>query len=76
MIGISQSELAKKYARAYLHVFGDQHTYEDFFSLWRAAQFLSEHHSLLFYLSLPMIQEIDKKRFIDLFLKNFIYLIR
>lgn len=71
MIGFSQSELAKKYAHAYLNVFGDQHTFQDFCSLWRACQFLSEHHSLLFYLSLPMIGEVDKKRFIDLLFEKF-----
>lgn len=71
MIGFSQSELAKKYAHAYLNVYSDQHTYQDFCSLWRASQFLSEHHSLLFYLSLSMIHEIDKKRFIDLFFEKF-----
>ena len=71
MIGFSQSELAKKYAHAYLNIFGDQHTFQDFCSLWRACQFLSEHHSLLFYLSLPMIQEVDKKRFIDLLFEKF-----
>lgn len=71
MIGFSQSELAKKYAKAYLNVFGEQHTFQDFCSMWRASQFLSEHHSLLFYLSLPMIHEVDKKRFIDLFFEKF-----
>lgn len=71
MIGFSQSELAKKYAQAYLNTFGNQHTYEDFCSLWRASQFLSEHHNLLFYLSLSMIHEIDKKRFIDIFFEKF-----
>ncbi len=71
MIGISQSPIARKYAQAYLHVFGQQHTFQDFCSLWRASQFLSEHHSLLFYLSLPMIKDEDKKRFIDLFFEKF-----
>ena len=71
MIGISQSPVARKYAQAYLNIFGDQHSFQDFCSLWRASQFLSEHHSLLFYLSLPMIQEVDKKRFIDLFFEKF-----
>ncbi|MBV8660665.1 MAG: ATP synthase F1 subunit delta [Candidatus Dependentiae bacterium] len=71
MIGFSQSELAKKYAQAYLNVFGEQHTFQDFCSMWRASQFLSEHHSLLFYLSLSMIHEVDKKRFIDLFFEKF-----
>jgi len=71
MIGYSQSDLAKKYARAYLHVFGNQHTLDDFLSMWRASQFLSEHHSLLFYLSLSIIHESDKKRFIDLFFDKF-----
>ncbi|MBP6870060.1 ATP synthase F1 subunit delta [Candidatus Babeliales bacterium] len=71
MIGLSQSDVAKKYAHAYLNVFADQHSFEEFCSMWRAAQFLSEHHSLLFYLSLPMIQEVDKKRFIDLFFEKF-----
>jgi ATP synthase F1 delta subunit len=71
MIGISQSPVARKYAQAYLNVFGNQHTFQDFCSLWRACQFLSEHHSLLFYLSLPMIHDTDKKRFIDLFFEKF-----
>jgi F-type H+-transporting ATPase subunit delta len=71
MIGFSQSDLAKKYAHAYLNVYGNQHTFQDFCSLWRASQFLSEHHSLLFYLSLSMIHEVDKKRFIDLFFEKF-----
>jgi len=71
MIGFSRSDLAKKYAQAYLHSFGEDHSLEDFSSMWRAAQFLSEHHSLLFYLSLSMIHEVDKKRFIDIFFEKF-----
>ncbi len=71
MIGFSQSDVAKKYAHAYLNVFGDQHTFEEFCSMWRASQFLAEHHALLFYLSLPMIDVVDKKRFIDLFFEKF-----
>ena len=71
MIGFSQSVVARKYALAYLNVVGEQHTFEDFCSLWRASQFLLEHRSLLFYLSLSMIHEVDKKRFIDLFFERF-----
>ena len=71
MIGFSRSDIAKKYAQAYLNVCGQEHTYEDFCSMWRAAQFLSEHHSLLFYLSLSIIDEKDRKRFIDLFFEKF-----
>ncbi|AXK60580.1 ATP synthase F1 subunit delta [Candidatus Chromulinivorax destructor] len=71
MIGFSRSDIAKKYAQAYLNVCGKQHTYEEFCSMWRAAQFLSEHQSLLSYLSLSIIDEVDKKRFIDLFFEKF-----
>jgi F-type H+-transporting ATPase subunit delta len=71
MIGFSRSDIAKKYAYAYINIFGDQHTFEDFCSMWRASQFLSEHHSLLFYLSLPMICDTDKIRFIDIFFEKF-----
>lgn len=71
MIGFSRSDIAKKYAHAYLNVVGDEQTLQDYSSMWRAAQFLSEHHSLLFYLSLPMIAEVDKKRFLDLFFEKF-----
>ena len=39
--------------------------------MWRASQFLSEHKNLLFYLSLPVVDEADKKRFIDLFFEKF-----
>lgn len=71
MIGFSQSELAKKYAHAYLNVCGEHHSFQDFSSLWRASQFLSEHHNLLFYLSLSMVQDDDKKRFIDMLFDKF-----
>lgn len=71
MIGLSQSDLAKKYAQAYLNLFSDQYTFQDICNLWRVAQFLSEHHSLLFYVSLPMIEQYDKQRFIDLFFEKF-----
>jgi len=71
MISCSRSDIAKKYAKAYLHVFKDQHSYQDYCSMWRASQFLAEHHSLLFYLSLAMITEQDKKNFIDLFFEKF-----
>lgn len=71
MIGLSRSDVAKKYAQAYLNVSGTEHTFQDFCSMWRASQFLSEHHSLLFYLSLSIIDEVDKKRFIDLFFEKF-----
>jgi len=71
MIGFSQSNVAKKYAQAYLNVYGEQHSFQDFCSMWRAAQFLSEHHNLLFYLSLSIIDEVDKRRFIDLLFEKF-----
>ena len=71
MIGFSRSDVAKKYAQAYLNVCAQEHTFEDYCSMWRAAQFLSEHHSLLFYLSLSIIDEVDKKRFIDLLFEKF-----
>ncbi len=71
MIGYSQSDLAKKYARAYLYTCKNQHSLQDFLSMWRASQFLSEHHSLLFYLSLSIVHESDKKRFIDMFFDKF-----
>ena len=71
MIGFSRSDIAKKYAHAYLHVVDEKHTLQDYAGMWRAAQFLSEHHSLLFYLSLPMVLEDDKKRFIDIFFQKF-----
>ena len=71
MIGLYETEVARKYALAYLNVFGAQHSYEDFKGMWRACQFLSEHHSLLFYLSLSMIDKSDKLRFIDLFVAKF-----
>ncbi len=71
MVGCSQSEIAKKYAYAYINIFAEQHTFQEFCSLWRASQFLLEHHSLLFYLSLSTIAESDKKRFIDLFCQKF-----
>ena len=71
MIGFSRSDIAKKYAQAYLNICGQQHSYEDYCTMWRAAQFLSEHHNLLFYLSLSMVDEVDKKRFIDLLFEKF-----
>jgi F-type H+-transporting ATPase subunit delta len=71
MIGHYESDLVRKYAQAYLNIFEEHHSFEDFASMWRASQFLSEHHSLLFYLSLPMIQPSDKYRFIDLFVQKF-----
>ena len=71
MIGFSGLDIAKKYAHAYLNVVGDEHNLSQYSSMWRAAQFLSEHHHLLFYLSLPIVSDIDKKRFIDLFFAKF-----
>lgn len=71
MIGFSRSDIAKKYAHAYLRTLKDEHSFQDFSSMWRAAQFLSEHHSLLFYLSLSIVNEHDKKRFIHLFFEKF-----
>jgi len=71
MIGLSRSDIAKKYAKAYLNVYGADHTFQDFANMWRSSQFLSEHHSLLFYLSLSIIDEADKNRFIDIFIEKF-----
>jgi len=71
MIGLSQSDLSKKYAHAYLNCFGDKHSFQDFCSMWRASQFLLEHHSLLCYLSLSVICEDEKKRFVDLLIEKF-----
>lgn len=71
MMHFSQSELAKKYATAYLNVHGKEYTFKDIRALWRAAQFLAEHHTLLFYLSLSIVDVEDKERFIDLLIKKF-----
>lgn len=71
MMHFSQSELAKKYATAYLNVHGKEYAFKDIRALWRAAQFLSEHHTLLFYLSLSIVDIDDKERFIDLMIQKF-----
>lgn len=70
-MSFSQSELSKKYATAYLQIHEKNYTYDDMHTMWRAAQFLSEHHNLLFYLSLSLVDKESKQRFVTIFIEKF-----
>jgi|ERR1700722_8009193 len=52
---VPQSVVAKKYALAFLNVFDDQVSYEDFEQFCIAADFFDRNKQLLFFLSWPMI---------------------
>lgn len=53
--------IAKKYAQAFLNVYADQMTYDDFFNVCSAAEFFSENKKLLFFLSWPVVATTTKE---------------
>jgi F-type H+-transporting ATPase subunit delta len=54
--------LAKKYAVAYLNVFDETMSYQDFEQLCQFGQFLLQHKRALFFLGLPHIPMAEKIR--------------
>lgn len=65
-----QSRLAQRYAKAFLHVFGQALNEEDFFNMMDAISFVEKKIDLLFALSL---YETDKKT-LDTLIKKFLFM--
>jgi ATP synthase F1 delta subunit len=57
--------IAKKYAQAFIHVFGSCITYAQVEKIESAQVFLSKHHRTLFFLHLPQFSEKIKKSMIE-----------
>lgn len=64
-------KIIRKYAVAYLHVFGDDFTQADMVQCRRAAEFLKAHRRALFLLKVPLISLEIKKEGLKDFVKKF-----
>jgi len=62
---------AKKYAKAFLNVFADSISAEDFEHICSFAQFLAAHRRSLFFFGLPHIAFDEKVEIIDWLVKQF-----
>jgi len=67
----AETHIARKYAQAFLNVSGDCISLDDYKRLYKVQEFFQQHHTQLFFLSLPMISRDDKvaylKRVFDCF---------
>ena len=54
---ITSTNVAKKYAKAFLHCFSSQITFADITKIAIAQQFLQDHRRTLFFLQLPQFNE-------------------
>lgn len=70
MIGF-ESDIAKKYAQAFLNVFGPQLSREDFDNVCAAALFFKQNQELLFFLSWPIIEKNTKIKALNQALEAF-----
>ena len=65
-----KDKLAGKYAQAFVNLYAEKITEEQFFNIMQAHDILSEDNDILLLLEFPFVKE-DKKKFIDKFLKKF-----
>jgi F-type H+-transporting ATPase subunit delta len=54
---LAHVRLAAKYATAFLNVFNDKLSSEDFAKIYAASDFFGRHHNLLFFLTWPSISQ-------------------
>ncbi len=59
--------LARRYAQAYLHVFGKNMTLDQAQKLPVVADILEKHRSLLIFAAVPQTEERSKRHIVDLF---------
>ncbi len=64
----SRSILAKKYATAFLNVFSNSFTNQDYDDLIKALPYIQKHHSLLVLLMVPALSPAQKKQCLEHFL--------
>src|SRR3990167_11509705 len=65
-----KDKLAGKYAQAFVNLYAEKITEEQFFNIMQAHDVLSENNDILLLLEFPFVKE-DKKTFINKFLKKF-----
>ena len=63
--------IARKYAKAFLNLYLDEVTSDDFNAIKHLAVFFSKHKKSLYFLSIPSIHTETKKEAIDELLKKF-----
>lgn len=66
-----QSEIAVKYAQAFLAVHASSISLGQVSHMWSAVQFLQEHRMFLFYLSLTSVSRQEKQSFLQAFCNHF-----
>jgi ATP synthase F1 delta subunit len=65
LVDIKETMIARKYAEAYLNLYADSISLEDFFALQSIESFLAKHESVLFFLSLSYILPSIKRDYLD-----------
>jgi len=63
--------IARKYAKAFLHIFIDKMTLNDFHTIKKLESFFSNHKKTLFFLSIPNINPEQKYTLLVKLLKQF-----
>lgn len=61
-------DVAKKYAIAFLNVYGDSFLLSDYHDLIKATQYIKKNYSLLVLLSVPTLSKLQKKECLEKFL--------
>lgn len=69
---IQNIELAKKYAVAFLNIYEQTITYQDYQSFIQAEHFLKHHRKALFLFNIPLIKQSIKKNVLDEWRKKYI----
>lgn len=67
----AQKMVAKKYAQAFMHVFGKKITENDYAAVQLAHQFLKKNPHILLLFRMPHITKIEKMRFAQKFVQSF-----
>ncbi len=61
-------DVAKKYAVAFLNVYGNSFSLSDYQQLIKTAKYIKKHYSLLVLLSVPTLSRVQKKECLEKFL--------
>lgn len=67
----NKSTLARKYAQAFIRVFGHSLSRENFFALCKLERFFGKHRKALFFLSLPHISNEKKLSSLDVIFRSY-----
>lgn len=63
-----QRSVAKKYATAFLNVYNDSFSLQDYQQLIKTTEYIKKHYSLLVLLSVPTLSRLQKKECLEKFL--------